>query len=252
MGMGLRRLLLLPPLLLLLLVLGLIAFSGQRVLHIRAENQLLREYSLAVADAEAAQAALQRLDELVTAMLHPGTRDLDELHFQYLDVYREFTQRLQSPRLQSRLTEDARATLQHLPAALAYSDQLDPGVMSLAIARGRPLLDAARRGLWAHKRDAYEHYYESVQRNTGQLSRVFVAALAICLLLGVPLVVWASRRVERQMRGLALRVWISRCRASSAACSRVVAAVSCCARWTKSAGASPSTCMTRCCPASPT
>jgi len=203
--MGLRRQLVIPPLLLLLLVLGLIAFSGQRVLHIRDENESLREYSLAVADAEAAQAALQRLDELVSAMLAPGMRDLDELHFQYLDLYREFSQRLRTARLQARLTADARQALDGLVADLRYSERLDPVRIQQVTSTGLPVMDAARRGLWARKRDVYEHYYESVQSYTGQLSKLFMAFLAVCLLLCTPLLVWSVRALESRMRALAVR-----------------------------------------------
>jgi signal transduction histidine kinase len=204
--MGLRRQLLIPPLLLLLLALGLIAFSGQRVLDIRAENELMREFNLAVADAEAAQAALGRLDVLVDAMSQPVAKDLDELHFRYLDVYRDFALRLQNPNLQESLTDEARAALRQLTESLDYSDHLDVQAVSLAIAEGGPVLDAARRALWVHKRDVYDHYYASVQAYTGQLSMLYVAFLAVCLLVGVPLVVWAARTVDGRIRRLAQRV----------------------------------------------
>lgn len=204
-SMGLRRQLLIPPLLLLLLALGLIAFSGQRVLDIRAENELLREFNLAVADAEAAQAALERLDNLVDGMLHPAGADLDELHFRYLDVYREFSQRAQSSRLQERLSPASRQALAGLVKALAYSDLLDARAVSVAIAERGPALDKARRAIWAHKRDAYEHYYASVQNYTAQLSVLYVAFLAVCLVAGLPLVVWAARTVEGRIRRLAGR-----------------------------------------------
>lgn len=203
MHMGLRRQLLIPPLVLLLLVLGLIAFSGQRVLDIRAENELLREFNLAVADAEAAQAALARLDALVDTMMQPTVSELDELHFRYLDTYRDFTQRLQTPRLQERLRPEVRESLQSILRSLSYSDQLDARRVSRAIAEGTPVLDGARRTLWVHKRDAYEHYYAGVQAYTGQLSVLYVAFLAVCLLVGVPLVVWAARTVEGRVRRLA-------------------------------------------------
>jgi len=203
--MGLRRQLLIPPLLLLLLALGLIAFSGQRVLDIRAENELMREFNLAVADAEAAQAALNRLDVVLDAMIQPVAKDLNELHFRYLDVYRDFAQRLENPSLQKNLTDEARVDLHRLVEALAYHEQLDPYAVSLAIAEGAPALEGTRRALWAHKRDVYEHYYASVQAYTGQLSVLYVAFLGVCLLVGVPLVVWAARVVEGRVRRLAQR-----------------------------------------------
>lgn len=203
--MKLRRQLLIPPLVLLLLALGLIAFSGQRVLHIRGENEMLREFNLAVGDAEASQAALQTLAELVGELRNSPAADLDDLHFRYLDVYRAFSQRLQSQRLQSRLSDEASAALQQLVADIRYTEQLDPEVVAPAIARGQPVLDAARRGLWARKRDAYQQYYTSVQDYTGQLSVLFVAFLVVCLLLGVPLMVWAVRSLEGRLSQLAAR-----------------------------------------------
>lgn len=201
--MGLRRQLLIPPLVLLLLALGLIAFSGQRVLDIRAENELLRDYNLAVADAEAAQAALGRLETLVDAMLQPVSKDLDELHFRYLDVYRDFSQHLDRQRFREHVAAETRGALDRLAASLAYSEQLDPEAVSLAIAEGGPVLDSARRALWARKRDAYEHYYANVQAYTGQLSMLFIAFLLVCLLAGVPLMVWAVRTLEGRIRRLA-------------------------------------------------
>lgn len=203
--MGLRRQLLTPPLLLLLLALGLIAFSGQRVLHIRGENELLRDFNFAVSDAEAAQAALVRLRETVGNIEAPNGQDLDELHFRYLDQYRDFTQRLEMPRLQTRLSPQARESLITLREALAYQEQLDAVRLALAIEQGMPVLDSARRALWAHKRDAYEHYYGSVQTFSGQLSVLYVAFLLVCLLIGVPLVVWSARSLEGRITALRVK-----------------------------------------------
>jgi signal transduction histidine kinase len=203
--MKLRRQLLIPPLVLLLLALGLIAFSGQRVLHIRGENEMLREFNLAVGDAEASQAALQNLGDLVGEMRRSDTADLDDLHFRYLDVYRDFSQRLQSPRLQARLSDEARLAVQTLVAELSYSEQLDPDGVALAISRGQPVLDAARRGLWARKRDAYQRYYNHVQEYTGQLSSLFIAFLVVCVVVGVPLMIWSIRSLDGRLGRLAQR-----------------------------------------------
>lgn len=201
-----RRHLLIPPLVLLLLVLGLIAFSGQRVLQIRAENEALHTFNLAVGDAEAALAALQRLDDITDSMMvSRDEREVDELHFQYLDVYRTFEQRLQQPRLQARLSRDSRLALAQVLAEVAYREDLDAFQVDAAIHAGMPVLDAARRGLWVSKRDVYEQYNTRIQDYTGQLSRMFIAFLVVCVLVVVPLVLWFVRAVEGRLTRLAVR-----------------------------------------------
>lgn len=200
--MTLRQKLLFPPLLLLLLALALIAFSGQRILHISTENEQLRAFNLAVADAEAAQAALARLEGLVDELLAPDGKDLDELHFRYLDVYRDFAQRLGAAELQSRLGNESRRSLDELARQLAYKERLDAPAVALAIDAGMPVLDSARRALWVRKRDMYEHYYDSVQTSTAQLSRLYIAFGLVGLVLGVPLVLWAARSLELRVRDL--------------------------------------------------
>ncbi len=200
--MSFRQKLLIPPLLLLLLAFALMAFSGHRILHISTENEQLREFNLAVADAEAAQAALARLDGLVGQLLTPAGKDVDELYFRYLDVYRDFTQRLGSPHLQSRLGDGTRRALDGLAQELTYKERMDAPAAALAIGVGTPVLDQARRDLWVRKRDMYEHYYDSVQTYTAQLSRLYIAFGLAGLLLGVPLVLWAARSLELRVRDL--------------------------------------------------
>jgi signal transduction histidine kinase len=199
----LRRHLLIPPLVLLLLVLGLLAFSGQRVWQMRAENEALHTFNLAVADAEAAQSALQAIDDLVDQMMVAMPPEMDDLHFRYLDLYRTFEQHAAQPRLQEVLSPDARSAVQQLLRQIAYSEQLVAVEVDGAVHTAMPVLDAARRALWTGKRDVYEQYNANVQAYTTQLSQLYLGFLALSLVVGVPLVLWFVRAVEERLTRLA-------------------------------------------------
>lgn len=198
-----RRHLLIPPLVLLVLVLGLIAFSGQRVLQIRAETEALHTFNLAVADAESAQASLQALEDLVDQMMVASEQDMDALHFRYLDLFRTFEARIGQDRLQAVLSDDTKAAMRQLLQDISYSEQMVMIHVDNAIRTGLPILDTARRGLWARKRDVYEQHNDHVQGYASQLSQLYIGFLVLALLVGMPLVLWFVRNVEERLTRLA-------------------------------------------------
>ena len=92
------------------------------------QNEVIREWTRTIEQAEGALAAARHLQTITAANAKAGTdaRARAELEFSYLDQSALFADQALAPALRTRLPADERAQLEAAEAALRYRDDRVP------------------------------------------------------------------------------------------------------------------------------
>jgi len=190
-----------------LLLSAIVFIAGDAVRTIGVRNETVRDFNDSVAEAQLALVSARRLGNLAARWNDASLNDRDQLHFDYLDVYRTLEDLFSPEGFLTRIPKSDRTKILMALKDLSYSEKLDTRRVLAAAESLIPALDSLGRSLRAHKRDAYVAYYNNVLDTTQSLDRIFAGVFFLALAGVLPLALVVGFRLDGRLKTLACRVW---------------------------------------------
>ena len=190
------------PIVVVILLFGLVAYTLHQVGIIRDENESIRQWSRITDRLYVAIAAGNRLSLLAHKLTAPNGADVDDLHFDYLEQSRIFSDNILYPQCVNKMTESTREQMIAVEAAVRYTDNLDPAAVVTELDRALPQLENLYQTWRSNKRAAYTDYYDNLQSIIEQLTYVSLAVLLLCIVLTIALTVHTRRIFKRRIGNL--------------------------------------------------
>lgn len=202
-NLSLTSQILLAPAVTIVLIIGLIAFSLDKLTEIKQQNETVREWVRICSHTASAISAGERMTDIAKQLQGKTVDKDDDLHFNYLESSRSFADNLRYTALRARLDQNTASKLRQVEDIVRYRDDLKPAVVRSSLQDLLPRLDRLYRGFRVQKRAAYTNYYDNVNKITSQLATISLSVLALSVISGIAVSVWTIRRTKQRLGHLA-------------------------------------------------
>jgi len=187
------------PVTVVVLLFGLVAYTLHQVGVIREENENIRQWARITDRLYVAIAAGNRMSVLAHKLLSPEGADVDDLHFDYLEQSRIFSESILYPQCVNKMSEATREQMINTEAAVRYTDNFDPAKVVRVLDASLPQLENVYKAWRSRKRAAYTDYYDNLQVIINQLTYVSLSVLLLCIILTIAMTVHTRRTLKQRI-----------------------------------------------------
>ena len=194
---------LLTPVVLIGLLVVLLMLLIPQLLLISNQNETVRQWGHAIEHLQQAMIAGEKLRNLTENYQASPADEQGELHFNYLEQSRLFSENALHHKLLEKMSPDLSALVINNEKIIRYKERLETDTSLHAINNILPRLKELSKVLWAKKRAAYAQYYDNVKDIIPQLIATSLVFLTLCIIGGAALTFASIRHINKRLEMLA-------------------------------------------------